>query len=139
MLKPRARHSGLMWTPRLSVIPVVAASTLAAVAGHIGADSRWAAALGSTIARQWSLPDGVPFAAAHSAGWRNVPVLPELVFAAVVNAAGDRGLVILQAIGVGVALELLRRAMLLGGSTELGATVALALIVVGAFGELVIV
>jgi hypothetical protein len=70
----------------------------------IGADSRWLAALGGTIVRSGTIPAGIPYAAAPSQGWHNVPVLAELVFHALDAALGDRGLIVAQVGAVSVAL-----------------------------------
>jgi hypothetical protein len=96
--------------------------------------------LGQSIARHASVPNGVPFAAAPSGGWPNVPVLAELTFGGAFWALQDRGLEILQVGAVLAGLELLRRTMLRGGSAgQAGAAFALLLLVVGAFPDLVIV
>jgi hypothetical protein len=66
----------------------------------VGADANWLAALGREIAHSWSIPGGVPFAAASSTGWHNVPVLGELIFHALQAGLGDRGLVLAQLVAV---------------------------------------
>src|SRR5207248_2666630 len=65
---------------------------LAALAGTIGADARWLAALGRIIVHRGGIPDGIPYASAPSSGWHNVPVLAELILRGLTSAAGDRGL-----------------------------------------------
>jgi hypothetical protein len=129
----------LKYHPAASFVAIAVGGGLAALAGTIGADSRWAVVLGQSIARTASVPDGVPFAAAPSAGWPNVPVLGELTFGGAFWALQDRGLEILQVGAVVAGLELLRRAMLRNGGNQAGAAAALLLVVVGAFPDLVVV
>jgi hypothetical protein len=125
--------------PGASVLAVAGVVAVTAVAGLIGADARWAAALGQSIARHGSIPDGVPFASAPSAGWPNVPVVAELLFGGLASALGDRGLFLLDIAAVAATFGLLRRTMLAGGATEGGAAVALLLVGVGSFPDLAIV
>jgi len=130
----------LKYQPGPSFVAVAVGGGLAAFAATIGSDSRWAVVLGQSIARHASVPNGVPFATAPSAGWSNVPVLSELTFGGAYWALQDRGLEILQVGAVVASLEILRRTMLRGGSSnQAGAVAALLLIIVGAFPELVIV
>jgi hypothetical protein len=104
--------------PTHLLVPLVAAA-LASYA-IIGADSRWLAALGATIARG-HLPGSVPFATAPSDGWQNVPVLAELIFHWLNALLGARGLVLAQ---VGAALT--GFAALVVGLRRQGATAAAA-------------
>jgi hypothetical protein len=121
-------------------VAIAVGGGLAALAATIGADSRWAAVLGQSIARNAAVPNGVPFATAPSAGWPNVPVLAELTFGGAFWALQDRGLEILQVGAVVVGLEILRRAMLRDRSaSQAGAVAGLLLVIVGAFPDLVVV
>jgi hypothetical protein len=96
--------------PAHLVVPLAAAA-LAAFA-VVGADSRWLAAMGALVARG-HLPDSLPFATAPTEGWRNVPVLAELVFHWLDRLFGERGLVFAQvaaaACGFGALVAGLRR------------------------------
>jgi hypothetical protein len=96
---------------RLSWLAVAAGSALCAAASAVGADARWLAALGSTIARAGHIPSSIPYAAAPSHDWVNVPVLGELVFHWLESVGGDRGLIAAQAVAVAATLTLLLRDM----------------------------
>ncbi len=112
-----------LWLPAV-LVPYLALLSATAV---IGADTLWLVAMGDTIAGQRSIPHGIPFAAADSSGWVNVPVLGELVLAAV-HLAGPIGLVVAQLVVVGVTLLLTALgARRLGASS--GATALVVLIV----------
>jgi hypothetical protein len=77
----------------------------------IGTDSRWLAALGDAVFRAKRVPQGVPYAAAASGGWHNVPVLGELIFAGLERSLGDYGLILLQVVAVAIALTVVARGM----------------------------
>ena len=104
----------------------------AAVTATIGPDARWLGALGRVVVERGRIPGGVPFAAAPSGDWPNVPVLAELAFRGLTSALGDRGLLLAQLVAVGVALAVTRREMRRLGATDAGAALALALLVPGA-------
>ncbi len=89
------RHSPPAPT-RLTVLVGCFVTAVCALLATVGADADWLAALGRDVARSWSIPGGVPFAAASSAGWHNVPVLGELIFHALQAGLGARGLVLAQ-------------------------------------------
>ena len=112
---------------RLSWLAVAAGSALCASAAAVGADARWLAALGGTIARAGRIPSSIPYAAAPSHDWVNVPVLGELVFHWLEALGGDRGLVAAQAIAVAATLTLVLRDMRAAGASD-GAR---ALVIVG--------
>jgi hypothetical protein len=97
----------------------------------IGPDARWLGALGRVVAAH-GIPNGVPFAAAPSSHWPNVPVLAELIFRGLTGALGDRGLLLAQLAAVGFVLVVTRREMRRLGATDAGAAVVLALLVPGA-------
>ena len=65
-----------LWVPGL-----VAAALACYLAPRMltGADTMWMVAIGDRIAATGSLPTGVPFAAADTSSWPNVPVLGELI------------------------------------------------------------
>jgi hypothetical protein len=112
---------------RLSFLAVAVASTACAAVAAVGADARWLAAIGGVIVAVGHVPASIPYAAASSHGWANVPVLGELVFHWLDALGGDRALVIAQAVSVALALTLvlydMRRA---GASDAAGALVILA-------------
>ncbi len=103
---------------RLSWLAVAAGSALCAAAASIGADARWLAALGAAIVHAGRLPSSVPYAAAPSNDWVNVPVLGELVFHWLEALGGDRGLVLAQAVAVTSTLVLLLRDMRAAGAPD---------------------
>lgn len=123
--------------------PVLTATVLLLVAAfvawqvQIGADAMWPVALGRYIVHH-GIPHGVPYAAADSSGWANVPVLGELVLTALA-ALGTRGLAAFQ-IGVDViALGLLALAALRRGASDARVALALALAVLAAAPALIII
>ncbi|GAB3886533.1 hypothetical protein [Terrabacter terrigena] len=72
----RLTAADLGWLPALVVAGL--ASYLAPRV-LVGADTKWMVALGEHVAASGSVPTGVPFAAADTAGWPNVPALGELL------------------------------------------------------------
>ena len=115
------------------------ATALVAVAGTIGADSRWLAALGRVIVDRGRIPDGVPYASAPSAGWHNVPVLAELILHELTNAAGDRGLLLAQVVAVALGLAAVALGLRREGASDLAAALVLLVVVIGALPTLVII
>lgn len=111
---------------------------VAALAGRVGADARWLAALGHVIASHGSIPAGVPFAPRSSAHWPNVPVLAELIFSWLESLMGDRGLFVAQLVAVGVAVGVLSRDALSGGADPVGTSRALVLGFGGSLTALVV-
>jgi hypothetical protein len=112
---------------------------LTAVIGTIGADARWLPALGQAIIEQGKIPRGVPFAAAPSVDWPNVPVLAELVLHWLTAASGDRGLLLAQLVAVAGGLAFLVIDMRRGGADEASAGLVIVLIVVGALPALLVI
>jgi hypothetical protein len=121
-----------------ATIAITAVIAAVATVATIGADARWLAALGGAIAAQRSIPNGVPYAAAPSAGWPNVPVLAELVFHWL-NAGGNRGFVLAQALAVGGALAVLRSDMRHGRAGDSSSAVVLLTVAVGASAALFVI
>jgi hypothetical protein len=115
------------------------ALALTAVIGTIGADARWLPALGQAISEQGKVPRGVPFAAAPSADWPNVPVLAELVLHWLTAAGGDRGLLLAQLVAVAGGLAFLVVDMRRGGANDASAGLVIILIVVGALPALLVI
>lgn len=83
---------GSLGTWRWSLVAVAGCVALVAPFARIGSDWDWLVAVGDVIRRTGSVPDHVPFAAAPSEGWHDVPVLGQLI-ASVLNEAGATGVV----------------------------------------------
>ncbi len=124
---------------RLTVLVGCFVTALCALLATVGADADWLAALGREIAHSWSIPGGVPFAAASSAGWHNVPVLGELIFHALQAAFGTRGLVLAQLAAVVACLWLLSADLRRGGVADAPAALVLILTAFAAAPALLIV
>jgi hypothetical protein len=103
---------------RLSWLAVAVGATICASAAVVGADARWLAALGRTIVHAGSIPSVIPYAAAPSSDWVNVPVLGEIVFHWLEALGGDRGVLFAQAVAVAIALSLLLRDMRAAGAPD---------------------
>jgi len=103
---------------RLSFLAVAVASAACAAVAAVGADARWLAAIGGVIANVGHIPSSIPYAAASSHGWANVPVLGELVFHWLDALGGDRALVIAQAVSVALALTLVLYDMRGAGASD---------------------
>lgn len=130
------RARGSAWVATLAAATIVTAFLGMAVI--VGADCLWLVAVGEHILTHRTVPDGIPFAAAPSQGWPNVPVLAELLLA-LVNRLGDSALAIVQ-----VALDLVTLGLLAWGTRREGASdkasaAVLLLVVLGSLTSLVIV
>jgi len=88
---------------------------------------------------QDSIPSGVPYAAAPSVDWVNVPVLGELVFHALQVVGGDRGLLLGQLVAVMAALTLLALGMRALGASDVASALVLLLVLFAAAPSLIIV
>jgi hypothetical protein len=124
---------------RLSWLAVAAGSALAASVAAVGADARWLAALGGIIARAGHVPSSIPYAAAPSQDWVNVPVLGELVFHLLWALDGERALVVAQAIAVAATLMLVLRDMRAAGASDTGSALVLVAIPFAAASSLFVV
>ncbi len=102
----------------LTWFAIAAVTAGVALLAQIGADARWLAALGKHIAAAWTIPSGLPYAAAPSAGWENAPVLGELIFHALYAAFSDRGLLLAQIAAVVAAFVFLSRDMRTAGTGD---------------------
>jgi hypothetical protein len=112
-------------------LPAVAlAAAVVAVAGTIGPDARWLSALGRSIVRLGAIPHGVPYAAAPSGAWHNVPVLAELVFRGLQSGFGERGLLAAQMVATVAALALIQRDARRLGATDAGAAAVIVVVLV---------
>jgi hypothetical protein len=117
---------------RLTWLALAFGTTLALPLIRVGADARWLAAMGGEIVRTGSIPARIPYAAAPSAHWANVPVLAELVFHALEAALGDRGLVLAQIAAVVTALALLALDMRAARTPDAARSVVLVAVLVAA-------
>ncbi len=124
---------------RLSWLAVAAGSALSASVAAVGADARWLAALGAVIAGAGHIPSSIPYAAAPSHDWVNVPVLGELVFHALWALDGDRALVVAQAVAVAATLMLVLRDMRAAGASDTAAALVLVVIPFAAASSLFVV
>jgi len=132
-MEPRPQSSRLTW------LAVALGAGACALLGSIGADARWLAALGRTILEQGSIPSGVPYAAAPSVDWVNVPVLGELVFHALQVVGGDRGFLVAQLVAVTAALTLLALGMRALGASDAASAAVLMLVFFAAVPSFLIV
>src|SRR3954451_3789573 len=117
-------------------LAVALGAALSAVAGTIGADARWLPTLGRISLDRGKIPDGVPYASAPTAGWHNVPVLGELVFA-LLGTVGSRGLQIAQVAAGAGTLALRARDARRAGAKERALAIALLLLLPACFGPIV--
>ncbi len=117
-------------------VPVALAAALSALLGAVAADARWLAALGGYVVHHGSIPDFVPFAAAQSHGWPNVPVLGELAFHALEAVGGDRALLGAQVAAVAAAFALLAADGRRARAPESGLVVVLLLLVPATLAQL---
>lgn len=118
-MEPRPQSSRLTW------LAVVFGASACALLGSVGADARWLAALGRVIASHGSIPAGIPYAAARSHDWVNVPVLGELTFHALQSLGGDRALVVAQVIAVALSFTFLARSMQAVGAPDASRAIVL--------------
>jgi hypothetical protein len=124
---------------RLTWLSAAFVTAFCALVATIGADAQWLAALGHAIVDLRRIPDGVPYAAASSAGWENVPVLGELVFHWLEAGLGDRGLVVLQLAAVAIALGFTALDMRRADAADAPAALVLLLVAVGTAASLLVV
>ena len=124
---------------RLTWLSLAFCAGVCALASTIGADARWLAALGREIASLGSIPVGVPYAAAPSAGWVNVPVLGELTFHWLHAIGGDRGLLLAQLVATAASLALLAADMRARGAPDGARAVVLVAVLFAALPSFVVV
>ncbi|TPG19239.1 hypothetical protein EAH86_01665 [Pedococcus bigeumensis] len=118
---------------------VAAVAVFVGLGTLVGADCLWLVALGDHILREGSVPDGIPFAAAASAGWPNVLVLSEVLLALIHRLGGAPGLAVTQ-----VVVDVLTLTLVALGARRLGATdrataPVVVLVAAGAITSLVVV
>lgn len=97
---------------------------------RIGGDWDWLVAMGDHIRAVGAIPDGVPFAAADTGGWHNVPVLAELA-ASLVHDLGERGAVVAHLVLVAATLVILGVAARARGASDAWTAGTLVLLGVG--------
>jgi hypothetical protein len=124
---------------RLSWLAVAAGSTFCAAASLVGADARWLAALGARIVHVGSIPASIPYAAAPSHDWANVPVLGELIFHGLDALGGDRALIAAQAVAVALTFALLVVDMRGGGASDAARALVLLMVPFAAVSSLFVV
>jgi hypothetical protein len=110
----------------------------AAAFARPGADCYWVAALGREVLRTGRVPDGIPFAAAATAGWPNVTVAAEVLFAWLAQL-GAGGLVGAQLLADTAALLLLALGARRLGGSDAGTAAVLVLVAAGSLPALVVV
>jgi hypothetical protein len=122
---------------RTSIVLVLTA-LFVSIQGIIGADCYWAVALGNAILHKGHIPEGVPFAAAATRGWPNVPALAELVFAAM-NHAGPGMLLVAQLVAVAMAMGLLSIGARSLGAEDAETAATLLVLTLGALPSMAVV
>ncbi len=123
------------WLAAALSVPVLTTVTvvgIAALAGAVGADARWLAALGGFITSHGSIPTGVPFAAAPTAHWHNASCSPSSSFTGLESALGDRGLMLAQLVAVAATVIVLLRDARAAGASDKGAGTAVLIAAIGA-------
>jgi multisubunit Na+/H+ antiporter MnhC subunit len=127
------------YAPRLTWLTAAFVTAFCALLATIGADAHWLAALGRRIVELGAIPQGVPYAAAPSAGWDNVPVLGELAFHGLESTMGDRGLLLAQGLAVGLALALVALDIRRAGAADAPSALVLLLVATGSASTLLVV
>lgn len=115
------RWTAFAWVLSLAVLAMVV---------RVGGDWDWLVAMGDHVRATGEIPDSVPFAAADSSGWFNVPVLAELV-ASWLSDAGPRSVVLVHLALVATALTVLAATARARGAGDALVAVALGAAVIG--------
>ena len=127
----RASSSGAAWL-------TAAFAAFVASLGIVGADALWAVPLGHEVA-QGRLPGSIPFAAAVTAGWHDVPAGAELVLWSLYHALGGyRGLFVAQVAAAAAGFGALA-AGLRAEATEATVLVVSAIVLLGSLPAVVVV
>ena len=135
----RAGLSGTLRTPSASALAIALVVALVSVICSIGADARWLVAMGRIVIDSGSIPDYVPYAAASSSGWHNVPLLAELVFYGLDAALGDHGLLLAQLAAVTVASTVLAAGMRRAGAGQAAAALSFLLVAAASLSAFAVV
>lgn len=117
---------------------MIASMALLAGFARVGADWDWMVALGDHVRATRSVPDFVPFAAADTSGWHNVPVLAELL-TSLLHDGGDRLAVPVHLGLVALTLSVLATAARGRGASDGWVAVVMGAVVLGALPTLGIV
>ena len=125
--------------PSPSALAVALVAALVSVIGSIGADSRWLVAMGRIVIERGSIPNDVPYAAASSSDWNNVPVLAELSFYGLDAALGDHGLLLAQLAAVVLACALLAAGIRRAGVGHAAAALSLLLVAAASLSAFAVV
>lgn len=134
----RSRVRGWLRSRRWSIVAITASLALLARFARIGADWDWMVALGDNVRDTRTVPNSVPFAAADTSGWHNVPVLAELV-SSVLHDVGDRMVVPFHLLLVALTLSILASAVRARGASDRWAAGVMGVVVLGSLPALVIV
>lgn len=121
-----------------SMTAIVLTSAFVAQFVRIGGDWEWLVALGDHVRATGSVPDGVPFAAADTSGWVNVPVLAELM-ASGLDDLGARAAVLAHVAAIAMTLVVLAAAARARGGSDVQIAGAILLLCLGGLAALVIV
>ena len=128
----RAERHGLPTGPWALPVALVTALCLILLAYTvtIGADTMWLVALGGAVVSECAVPRGVPFMAADTADWANVPVLGQLLMF-LIDGLGPAALLLTQLIAVTSALIGLAVSARRLGASGLGTALGLFAFVLG--------
>lgn len=136
MTRAPAAGSPASW--RWTVVALVASTAVVAAFVRVGADWEWMVAVGDHVRATGRVPDRVPFAAADSAGWRDVPVLAQLLVSWLADAGGAAP-VVAHLVLVALALTVLALAARRRGAGDGQVAVTLALVTLGSLPALGVV
>ena len=127
------------YAPRLTWLVAAFVTAFCALQATVGADAHWLAALGGWVVKLGDVPPGVPYAAAPSDEWSNVPILGELLFHGLESGLGDRGLVVALVGATALALGFIAFDMRREDVADAPSALVLLFVAVGAASSLLIV
>lgn len=122
------------WTLLAAVLGVGVVAWFVAVGG----DWDWLVAMGDHVRRTGTVPNDVPFAAADTSGWHDVPVLAQLL-ASVLHGVAQRSVVVVHLVAVVGALVVLAATARSRGASDGAVAGALAALLVGSLATLGVV
>lgn len=128
----RAEQSGppiASWAPSVAVVTALCLALLAHTV-TIGADTMWLVALGGAVVSEGGVPRGVPFMAADTAHWANVPVLGQVLMF-MIDGLGPAALLLTQLVAVVLAMLGLALSARRLGASGFGTALALLVLVLG--------
>ena len=117
------------WAPSVAVVTALGLALLAHTV-TIGADTMWLVALGGAVVSQGAVPHGVPFMAADTGDWANVPVLGQVLMF-LIDGLGPAALLLTQLVAVAVAMIGLALSARRLGASGFGPALALVAFVLG--------